>query len=264
MRIITTKPTKPCRAVLFGVDGVGKSTFASRCPAPIFLQIEEGLEHLTVQAFEPAKSYQDVLDCVDYLLNTEHTYKTLVIDTLDWLEKLIWQRVCQQAGKESIAEISFGKGYAKADVIWGEFLDKLDELNREKKMMILCLAHCKVEKIEPPDSEAWSSYTLDLHGGTSSQKGSARIVSEWCDILAFAAFETTVKTKEGDFGKLRAKVSQGDRVMYLEKRPAFHAKNRYNLPASLPLEWSELAKALRESAESRKQQQPVTGETQNG
>jgi hypothetical protein len=263
MKIITTKPTKPARIVLYGIDGAGKSTWASFCPSPIFIQIEEGLEHLTVQAFEPAKSYQDVLDAVDWLLTQEHSFKTVVIDTLDWLEKLIWQQVCLESGKDSIAAIAFGKGYAKADVIWGEFLDKLDQLNSQKKMMIVCLAHCKVEKIEPPDSEAWSSYTLDLHGGTSSQKGSARIVSEWCDILAFVTFEMIVKSKEGEYGKTRAKVTQNDRVMYLEKRPAFHAKNRYNLPASLPLEWSELAKALRESAESRKQQ-TVTGVTTNG
>lgn len=251
MKIELTKPTSPPRIVIYGVDGVGKSTFASECPKPVFIRTERGTENLSVPAFPMATCYRDVLAQIQYLQDNELEHRTLVIDSLDWTEKLLWRECCMEHGKNTIADFSFGKGYALADAKWGQLLEKLDALNESRRMMIVGIAHCKLERLQPPDSEGWNSYILDLHGGTASQKGSARIVAEWCDILGFADYDNTVREKEGAFGQKRARVTQGDRTLFLEKSAAFHAKNRYGLPSSLPLDWSELAKALKE----RRQQQ---------
>jgi len=246
MEIVRTAPTSPPRIVIYGIDGVGKSTFASQCPEPVFITTERGADLLNVDAIKPApKTWNDLLLSLDYLTTQEHGHKTLVLDTLDWAQKLLWAKIAEEANVASIADIPFGRGYAKADMLWLDFLSLLDTLNEENKMLIVCLAHCKLERIEPPDSEPWTSYTLDLHGGTASQKGTARITAEWCDILGFASFATNVKTREGSFGKKTARVSQGDRILSLEKRPAFHAKNRYGLPEELPLDWGSLATALK-------------------
>lgn len=240
MKIIRTQINKPPRIVLYGIHGIGKSTFAAECPAPIFIQTESGLDALQVEAFELAKDWSDVCNAVDYLSTKEHNYKTVVLDSLDWAEKLVFDAVCREKGAKEIAELPFGRGYAAAESKWKYVLDALTFLNDSKKMLVVLLAHAQVKRFEDPERDAYDRYELDLN------KRAAALVSEWCDILAFATLSTTVKSKDTKFGGTITKAtSSGDRIVYLEERPAHDAKNRYGLPHEMPLSWDAIATEIK-------------------
>lgn len=224
MKIQKTQITKPPRIVIYGQHGLGKSTFGSECPKPIFLQTEDGVDALGVEAFEKALDLKMVHDQLDYLLNNNVEYKTLVIDSLDWLEKLIWQSVCNDVGANDIAAIPFGRGYVMAEKKWKEVLDKVNRLNIEKKIMPVLLAHAQVKRFEDPERESYDRYQLDL------QNKAAALVCEYADIVGFMSYKVAVTAKEGKFGASTVKArSSGDRVLYLEERPAFTAKNRFKM-----------------------------------
>ena len=239
MKIIRTQINKPPRIVLFGPHGIGKSTFAAECPAPIFIQTESGLDALQVQAFELAKSWNDVLSGLLWLCNEPHEFKTVVIDSLDWAEKLLFEHVAEKNNVSGIEKIPFGRGYAEAETHWKQALDVMNRLNEEKKMLVVLLAHSQVKKFEDPERENYDRWELDL------QKKSAALVSEWCDILAFASLNTVTRAKDGGFGKTIVKAqSNGERIVYLEGRPSHDAKNRYGLPSELPLSWDAIREAI--------------------
>ena len=249
MKIIRTQINKPPRVVLYGIHGIGKSTFAAECPAPIFIQTEAGLDALQVQAFELAKSWNDVLSALLWLNNEPHEFKTVVIDSLDWAEKLLFESVAEANNVGGIEKIPFGRGYAEAETRWKQALDLLNKLNEEKKMLVVLLAHAQVKRFEDPERDSYDRYELDL------QKRSAALVAEWCDILAFATLSTTTKAKDAGFGRTVVKASSnGDRIVYLEERPAHDAKNRYGLPSELPLSWD----AIRDEIYSKQAERKAT------
>lgn len=241
MQIVKTSINRPPRMVIYGQHGVGKSTFGAGCPAPIFIQTEDGLDSLGVDAFEKATCAQDVVRALDYLLSNEHKYRTVVIDSLDWLEKLIFTQVCQEVGVSDIAAIPFGRGYVKAELVWKGILDKVNDLNFKKKMLVCLLAHNQIKTFNDPERESYDRYQLDL------QNKAAALVCEFADIVGFASFKVATTAKDGAFGSTIVKArGSGDRILYLEERPAHTAKNRYGLPASLPFEWSALAAELKD------------------
>src|SRR5690606_30901016 len=124
----TTRNSLPPRVVVHGDGGVGKSTFAAGAYKPIFLPFEDGLSGLEVDAFPLLRSYQDAIDALASLASGEHGYGTAVVDSLDWFEPLVWEKVCKDHGKKSIEEIPYGKGYAEALPLWRTFLDGLNHL----------------------------------------------------------------------------------------------------------------------------------------
>lgn len=226
--------------VIYGQHGVGKSTFAAQCPKPIFIQTEDGLDSLGVDAFEKAETLKDVHDALDYLIKEAHQYQTLVIDSLDWLEKLIFVRVCQEVGVEDIAAIPYGRGYVKAELHWKTILDKVNELNFKKKMLICLLAHNQIKNFADPERDSYDRYQLDL------QNKAAALVCEFADIIGFASFKVATQAKDAGFGGTVVKAkSTGERTLYLEERAAFTAKNRYGLPPSLGFSWESIATELK-------------------
>lgn len=240
MQIIRTSITRPPRMVIYGQHGVGKSTFAAHCPNPIFIQTEDGLDALGVDAFEKANSLEDVHFALDYLIKEAHKYNTLVIDSLDWLEKLIFIRVCQEVGANDIAEIPYGRGYVKAELHWKNILDKVNDLNFKKKMLICLLAHNQIKNFADPERDNYDRYQLDL------QNKAAALVCEFADIIGFATFKITTQSKDAGFGSNSVKAkSTGERVLYTEERAAYTAKNRYGLPPMVPFSWEALSAELK-------------------
>lgn len=240
MKITKTSITKPPKICIYGQHGIGKSSFAAGCMSPIFIQTEDGLGSLGVDAFDLALSYEDVMKALDHLMINDLPYKTIVIDSLDWLEKLIFRKVCTDKGVTDIGAIPFGRGYGAALLLWEEITDMLTILNNSKKMMIVLLAHAQIKKFEDPSSDNYDRYNLDL------QTKSAAHISEFVDILGYAGFKTVVISKDGGFGQTITKgKGTGERVLNLEERPAFTAKNRYGLPAQLPFTWGALAHELK-------------------
>jgi hypothetical protein len=236
----SSKPKPPC-IVIHGVHGVGKTSFAAQAPSPVFIRTEDGLGRLSVPAFPIAKSYGDVLDAIK-ALHGEHAHKTAVLDSVDWLEPLVWERTCFEKGKPGggIEDFGYGKGYTYADDFWREFLNELTRLRDERGMSVILIAHTEIRNFKSPDSEPYDRYMLKLH------KRASALIDEWADIIGFAKYEVfTEQTDVGFNKKVTRGVGTGQRLLALEERPAYDAKNRYGLPPEIPLQWVELKKALK-------------------
>jgi hypothetical protein len=239
--VVSGRLVKPMRLLIYGLEGVGKSTFAAGAPNPIFLGAEDGTSELDVKRFPQPKIWGDVMEGVHELATTEHDYKTLVIDTLDWIEPLCWQRVCVLCAKpgkpplRSIEEMGYGKGYVEAGGLWRQLTSGLERLRAEKRMDIVLLAHSWIKGFKNPSGDDFDRYELKLH------KGAAALWREWCDAVMFAAHDVT--TYEGDNKRTKG-ISSGARVLRTEHDAAWDAKNRYDLPASLALDWEAFAEAV--------------------
>jgi hypothetical protein len=229
--------------MLYGEHGVGKGTWASKAPSPIFLDIEGGLNDIDCERTDRLGTARQVSDALTWLLNDEHEYKTAVVDTVDWLEQLIHKQIVQDEGNakvKSIADIGYGKGYARAVPIWNWFLSQFEQLRQQKKMAVILLSHAKVERYESPESESYDRYSPDLH------KSSSSMIQEWCDEVLFAS--TRVYTKKQDEGFNRSRnVAVGGKERYIRTSESASsiAKNRLNLPPELPLEWSAYAECVK-------------------
>ncbi len=232
------KQERPLRAILYGVEGVGKSTFASQAPNPVFLCSEDGTSQLNVARFASPRTWVDVLEAIRVLTHEEHTFKTLVIDTLDWLEPLCWQHVCTLQGKQSIEDFGYGKGYVVAVEQWRLLLGRLDMLVRTRRMNVVLLAHGAVKRVDDPQTGPFDRYRLKLH------EKSADVLREWVDAVLFARHEVVTFERNG---KTRGR-SSGARVMHTTWSAAYDAKNRFDLPETLPLAWEELEAAVRAAA----------------
>jgi hypothetical protein len=229
----------PYRIVVHGTDGVGKSTFAADAPAPIFLGAEDGTGHLDVARFPAPESWQDVLDAVRTLTLESHGYKTLAVDSLDWVEPHIWQTVCDAAGVDHLEEVGggYGKGPAAALDLWRVFLSALERLQAAKAMNVVLIAHTQIKPFKNPEGDDWERYVLKLH------PGAAGLCREWVKGVYFANFETfAVKDKKT---KRVKGVSTGARLLYTQRTAAYDAKDRYGLPESLPLSWDDFDAAAK-------------------
>lgn len=231
---------KPPRIVVYGGDGVGKTTFAAGAPSPIFIRSEDGLGILKVAAFPPAEDFADVLAAMALLLREEHGYKTLVVDSLDWLEQLVWVYTARDKGVEHLEQISYGKGYLYAEEQWLRFFKACDMLRAQRGMTVILISHADIKRFDAPDSTPYDRYQLKLH-----KRAAARTL-EWADIVGFAQHEAI--TRESDVGfnkKVVRGIATGERVLHVTETPAFDAKNRYSLPSPLPLDYAALREALR-------------------
>ena len=230
---------RPPRLVVYGVEGIGKSTFASGAPNTIFLGPENGTETLDVKRYPTTRTWQDVLDAIDDLTLSDHSYKALAIDTLDWIEPLIHEAVCQSVTppKASIEDFGFGKGYVEALTLGRVLLARLDRLRDAKGMTIILLAHCQIRPFKNPEGDDYDRYEMKLHAKLAAQ------FREWSDACLFANYEITTYEKNN-----KAKgVSTGKRLLFTERRAAFDAKNRLSLPSTMPLEWGAFEAARRVS-----------------
>jgi hypothetical protein len=231
------KVKRPQKIVLYGTEGVGKSTWAADAPGAIFLPTEDGSHHLDAARFPRAESWGDVLDALG-ALSGEHDFKTLVIDTLDALEPIVWKRTTAtklngDKRVESIEDYGFAKGYIFALDVWREMLARLDALVA-RGMSVVLISHAALATIKNPDAEDYQRYDLKLH-----HKASA-LVREWADHVLFATTDVGVK-KINQRAKI---VSLGERVIYTTSAPAWMAKTRSAAPERLPLSWAEWEAAL--------------------
>lgn len=229
------KLDKPMRVVMYGTEGIGKSTFASEAPEPIFLCAEDGTKELDVARYPEPKTWEEALDAVEDLRSSRHTFKTFVVDTLDWAEPLAWDKVCRDGSKTNIEDYDFGKGYTAAVDVWRGFLARLDALSNARGMNIVLLAHSHIRKFQNPEGNDFDRYEMKLHAK------SAGILKEWCDALLFARLEIFTH----DVKKKTKGVDSGARLIHTTRTAAFDAKNRYALPAQIPLNWEEFYGAAR-------------------
>lgn len=238
--ITTGRVKAPMRVVLYGTEGVGKSTWAADAPGAIFLPIEEGSNHLDVARFPRALSWSDVVDALAALEAGEHQYRTLVIDTLDALEALVWDRTTAtkltDGGKrvQSIEDYGFAKGYVYALDIWRELTERLDDLRSKRGMGVILIAHADLKNVKNPDAEDFQRFDLKLH-----HKASAHL-REWAEHVLFATTEVALK-KINQRTKI---VGLGDRVIHTTSAPGWVAKSRGSVPPVLPLSFEAWAHAM--------------------
>lgn len=234
----TKRAAQPPRVVIHGPHGVGKSTLGASAYAPIFLPLEDGLSGLEVDAFPQLTTWAEVREALRVLAEEEHAFGTGVVDSLDWLEPIIWTEVCRKHDKPSIEAFGYGKGYMEALPLWREFLDSLDRL-RARGMATILISHSEIKRFDAPDSDPYDRYQIKLH------KGAGALVQEWADVIGFANFETAIKKQDNGFGAAKSRgIGTGRRLLHVIERPAYVAKNRYNMPDTLPLEWGALVAAI--------------------
>jgi len=230
------KQSMPPRIVLVGTEGIGKSTWASKAPKPIFCQTEDGLGQIDCERFPLALDYESVVAQLETVATEKHSWQTVVVDSIDWLERLIWDRVCRRTNVSNIEKAGggFAKGYTFALDEWREVLDLLGRC-RARGMAAILIAHAKIERFEDPENPAYDRYSPRLH------KHAQALVTEWADAVLFATRRMTVKREGAGFNE-RA-IAQpvgpegGERIVRTVGSAACVAKNRYSLPAELPLSW---------------------------
>ena len=237
--ISKTRRTIAPKIVLFGPGKIGKSTFAASAPAPIAIPTEDGLSNLDVDAFPLCTSLSEVYEAIGVLLTEAHEFKTVFLDSLDWLEPLLHAHVCAVNGWESIESAGYGKGYVAASEEWRQVLAGFDALRNERAMTVIIIAHEQIKRFESPMTESYDLYTLKLH-----QRASA-VVQEWADVIGFAQYRTLTRKEDAGFNKKETKaMGTGERLLHLQAQPSFLAGNRFGMPAEIPLAWDAFANAL--------------------
>ena len=232
-QVTSGKVTRPRRTLIYGGGGIGKTSFGAEAPEAIFIQTEDGLADIDCQSFPLAKTFENVMESLAVLYNEKHDYETVVIDSVDWLEKLIFAQVCIDNEVNSIEEIGYGKGYVLALNHWEELIEGLDALRYNKNMGVVLIAHARIEKFTLPGQDSFDRHAPDI------DKRSAPTLIEWCDEVFFASYIVNTKQVDEGFKKKRTiAIGDGERVMKATERPTHVAKNRLNMPNELPLSFS--------------------------
>lgn len=221
---------RPFKMALYGVEGIGKSTFAAAAPDPIFIAAEDGTAALDIARFPSPETWADVMDAITTLYQEKHDFKTLVLDSADWAEQLANDAVAKENNVAGIEAIGYGKGHVFAGEKFMQLLRGFDAL-LHKGMNVIVVAHTTVKTFNDPEHEPYDRYMLKL----SKQNGPR--LTEWCDILAFANYDTRTENVGNDKNpNMRAK-SFNKRLLYTERRAAFDAKNRFGLSEKMNLDW---------------------------
>ncbi len=228
----------PFRLMLVGIGGIGKTSFAARAPDPIFVQVEQGLGKNKVAAFPFCATTADVMECLQTLYGEAHDFKTVVIDSADWLDAYIQADVREAYSEKDLA---YGKEALYCATRWKNVLDWLDALRRDRAMNAILIAHCEVKTFNPPDMDSYERYQPKLGNRANA------LVQEWADMVLFAGFRTIVKHEDGKDKRKEAigkAITTGERLLHTGEKPSYVAKNRYSLPDVLPFRWNSLAEAI--------------------
>lgn len=224
------------RIMVYGVEGIGKSTFAAGAPNPIFILTEDGLGSLKVDHFPLASSFDDVMAAIGSLYAEKHDFQSVALDSLDWLETMIWRDI---ETKYDAKDLAYGKGAVLAADRWRDVLNGLNALRNDKGMAVVLIAHTTIKRFDSPETEPYDRFQPKL------QDRSNALIREWCDAVLFANYKTIVKKSDVGFNKEVARgISTGERLLYTSERPAYMAKNRYGLPESISLSWEAFIEAI--------------------
>ena len=236
LKIHTGKAGGALKVVVYGPEGIGKSTLAAHFPRPVFIDTEGSTRHMDVSRTDKPSSWTMLMEQVQYVRSDPGVCSTLVIDTADWSEQLCIASICADKKLSGIEDMGYGKGYVYLAEEFGRLLNLLEEIVGRGVHVVLT-AHAMMRKFEQPDEMgAYDRWELKL------QKKTSALVKEWSDLLLFANYKT-LSVAADDKGK-KFKAQGGRRVIYTSHHPCWDAKNRLGLPEELPLDFSALAQYI--------------------
>jgi hypothetical protein len=235
--LVKGKQELPPRICIYGNHGIGKSTIASQFPEPIFINTENGLDSLDVTSFPKAGEISDVVENIKTLLKEEHSFKTLVVDSVDWLvEPLISKDI---ESSYDAKDLGYGKNQVYVAESFREILQGLDSLRRKRMMNIVLLAHSNVIRYENPLTEPYDRFSPKLPNRCNA------LLQEWCDVIAYAGFKIIIKKADVGFNNTVSRgVTTGERLLHVVENPAYIAKNRYSCPESFEMKYEEIIKNI--------------------
>lgn len=243
MNITRGKKQEAQKVVLYGPEGIGKSTFAAQFPEPLFIDTEGSTSNMDVMRLDPPSSFSMLLEEIKYVKEHPEVCRTLVIDTADWAEQLCITEFCAKKQIAGIEDIGYGKGYVYVAEDFGRMLNLLEEV-KQRGIHIVVTAHAQMRKFEQPDEMgAYDRWELKL------QKKDAPMLKEWADMVLFANYKTIVVNVDNQgAAKGKNKAQGGKRVMYTEHHPCWDAKNRHGLLPEIPFTFASVAHCIPEMA----------------
>lgn len=232
--IVRGKVIEPPIMCVFGSPGIGKTTFAAGARNPVFLATEDGAGVVGPDRFN-IKTFEEFQEALQAIKTEQHDYQTIVVDSLDWLQPMVWDYVCRKGNQPSIEAFGYGKGYNEATAIFRNVFLEIREIKKARKMAVIMIAHMITTTKDFPDRDSYSTNEIKLH------KGAAGLIQEYSDIIGFADLKTVIQQKDAGFNRKVAKAtSDGTRVLKVNAHPAYVAKSRYPMPNEIPLDYPTL------------------------
>jgi len=229
--LVKTKTANPPRLIVYGPEGVGKTTFASQAPDVFIMDIEGGLDGIEAYQQE-AKTWDDVVAILQALKTQPHKFRFFALDSLDWLEDLIHAKVCQIHNVKTMDDFNYGKGFMYAMDYWMTFTKELDFLRDERRMGSILLAHDKIIRFNDPTGTSYDRHIVNLR-----EKTSLPHIMEWADAVLFLKLKSVVTTEKNGFKESKKAHDAGGVHMYAKKTLSYDAKNRVmlSLPDEFPI-----------------------------
>ncbi len=241
MEISTGIIKEPHFVLIYGTDGVGKTTFAAQAPKPIIVGPESGSNRINVSRAKGVHTFDDVTKAIAWLRNEKHDFKSVGIDSLDWIEPLIWNALCVKHNVSTIEEVGggYGKGYTEALGVWSNMIAQVRDLRANRDMNVIVIAHEQIRAVNDP----LQMLPYDRHMLKLNEKAGAKW-REAVEAVLYAGFEDTVfKVNKGDRKAKASDADGGNRKLFTVRRAAYDAKNRLGLPPVLPLSYRAFAEA---------------------
>jgi len=235
VKVTTGKKARPRNVLLYGEHGSGKTTLAATFPKPLIVDVEGGSDDLDVARTDRIKDYSDLQGAISWLVSNQHEFSTVIIDSIDWLEALVWKHVAEANGEKSIEGIGYGKGYKFAAEVFGHLISGFRALNA-KGIATVLICHAKSVKHSPPGGDSYDRIEPDLHDKVQS------LLLEFCDEVLFLTRKTFTRSEDLGFNRERKiAISDAERILITSDTASVVAKNRLSMPAEIPATFAAYA-----------------------